>query len=152
MSNGRWQKRPEGSNWGAFGPDDPRGLNLLAPDQVLSARAEIITGEAFCLSLLLTLPGGRVLSITQSAMAAVASDHFAVDAYPAKLLGQLPAAKVPRYEHYLFKLGVILGELWNLGLLARATAVLGRCRFVLAAPPLNLPVRVGSRLTPVGIL
>jgi kynurenine formamidase len=336
MSKGRWKNRPEASNWGIFGPDDQRGrLNLLTSDRVLRARAEIVTGQAFCLSLPLRLPGGRVLSpmrvppalhvteangegrfnhpptrddgftdiecddgltmslqysthwdalshvgaffdadgdgvaeqvyyngfragndivphqdglggaralgievaaqtpivgravmvdlhaafggtgrpvavdigmlgqalqtapeegdililhtgfsdlliemdgapnpellragsialdgrdpalldwISESGIAAIASDNFAVEAYPARPPIKLPAAELPLHEHCLFKLGVILGELWNLGPLARAMAAQGRSRFFLSAPPLNLPGAVASPLTPVGIL
>ena len=32
MSTQRWRRRPLGSNWGEFGPDDQRGrLNLITP-------------------------------------------------------------------------------------------------------------------------
>ena len=31
----RWKRRPEGSNWGDFGPDDEIGrLNLITPAKV----------------------------------------------------------------------------------------------------------------------
>jgi len=34
--NPRWKRRPPGSNWGDWGPDDQLGrLNLLTPDKVL---------------------------------------------------------------------------------------------------------------------
>lgn len=34
----RWTHRPEGSNWGDFGPDDQIGrLNLLTPERVRAA-------------------------------------------------------------------------------------------------------------------
>ncbi len=59
----RWTNRPEGSNWGDFGPDDQRGrLNLLTPERVLRAVREVRTGERFCLSLPLDYPGGRLLN------------------------------------------------------------------------------------------
>lgn len=59
----RWKKRPEGSNWGDFGPDDQLGrLNLLTPEVRLKAAREIKTGEVFCLSLPLDLPGGTDLN------------------------------------------------------------------------------------------
>jgi hypothetical protein len=59
----RWKNRPEGSNWGDFGADDQRGrLNLLTPDRVVRAVAEVKTGRTFCLSLPLELPGGRLLN------------------------------------------------------------------------------------------
>ncbi len=61
-SNPRWKKRPEGSNWGDFGPDDQLGrLNLLTPAKVLQGVQEVRTGERFCLSLPLDLPGGSKL-------------------------------------------------------------------------------------------
>jgi hypothetical protein len=57
--NKRYAKRPEGSNWGDFGPDDQRGrLNLLTPERIRMAAAEIKEGIPFCLSLPLDLPGG----------------------------------------------------------------------------------------------
>ncbi len=62
MTN-RWKHRPEGSNWGDFGPDDQRGrLNLLTPERVVRAVAEVKTGHTFCLSLPLELPGGSLLN------------------------------------------------------------------------------------------
>jgi len=59
----RWKNRPEGSNWGEFGPDDQIGrLNLLTPQKVLQSIAEVREGRNFCLSLPLDLPGGNLLS------------------------------------------------------------------------------------------
>ena len=63
MTSQRWRVRPEGSTWGDFGADDQLGrLNLLTPERVRRAAAEIRTGRRFCLSLPLDYPGGRVLS------------------------------------------------------------------------------------------
>ncbi|MFA5665032.1 cyclase family protein [Castellaniella sp.] len=60
----RWTRRPEGSNWGDFGPDDQLGrLNLLGPEQVLKGVREVLAGRSFCLSLPLDLPGGNVLNV-----------------------------------------------------------------------------------------
>ena len=60
---GRWKQRPQGSTWGDFGADDELGrLNLLTPDKVKQAVKEVRTGEVFCLSLPLDLPGGNVLN------------------------------------------------------------------------------------------
>ena len=60
---GRWVNRPEGSNWGEFGPDDQRGrLNLLTSERVVQAVSEVRSGQRFCLSLPLDLPGGRDLN------------------------------------------------------------------------------------------
>ena len=59
----RWIVRPNGSNWGDFGEDDQLGrLNLITPDCVLRAIREVRTGQSFCLSLPLDLPGGNVLN------------------------------------------------------------------------------------------
>ncbi|MEP3244312.1 MAG: cyclase family protein [Sneathiella sp.] len=59
----RWINRPEGSNWGDFGQDDQNGrLNLITPAEIRQAAAEIQTGERFCLSLPLDLPGGNLLN------------------------------------------------------------------------------------------
>lgn len=61
--NPRWTRRPEGSTWGDFGPDDERGrLNLLTPQKVLEGVAEVREGLTFCLSLPLDKPGGNVLN------------------------------------------------------------------------------------------
>jgi len=58
----RWKNRPEGSNWGDFGPDDQVGrLNLLGPEQVMKGIAEVREGRAFCLSMPLDHPGGNAL-------------------------------------------------------------------------------------------
>src|SRR3546814_16145698 len=38
----RWTHRPDGSNWGDFGPDDELGrLHLLTPERVMRATEEI---------------------------------------------------------------------------------------------------------------
>jgi len=59
----RWVRRPAQSNWGDFGEDDQLGrLNLITPESVLRAIREVRTGQSFCLSLPLNLPGGNVLN------------------------------------------------------------------------------------------
>ncbi|WP_052223463.1 cyclase family protein [Novosphingobium malaysiense] len=53
----RWKNRPEGSNWGDFGPHDQIGrLNLITPERRRAAAAEVREGIAFCLSLPLDCP------------------------------------------------------------------------------------------------
>ena len=48
--NPRWKRRPPGSTWGDWGPDDQLGrLNLLTPDKVMKAVAEVKEGRTFCL-------------------------------------------------------------------------------------------------------
>ena len=59
----RWRHRPEGSNWGDFGPDDQLGrMNLITPECRLHALKEVREGHVFCLSLPLDYPGGSVLN------------------------------------------------------------------------------------------
>ena len=58
----RWKIRPNGANWGDFGPDDEIGrLNLITPDVRRQAFTEVQAGVVFCLSLPLTIPGGTVV-------------------------------------------------------------------------------------------
>ncbi len=53
----KWKQRPEGSNWGEFGPDDQLGrLNHLTEENTLQAAREIKVGRRFCLSLPLDVP------------------------------------------------------------------------------------------------
>jgi kynurenine formamidase len=61
--NPRWKRRPPGSTWGDWGPDDQLGrLNLLTANKVLKGIAEVKEGKAFCLSLPLDYPGGTVVN------------------------------------------------------------------------------------------
>ena len=63
----RWKQRPEGSNWGDFGPDDQRGrMNWVTREKVLQGVAEVKEGVTFCLSLPLDYPGGSVLNPRRS--------------------------------------------------------------------------------------
>ena len=60
----RFKQRPSGSTWGDFSEDDEIGrLNLLDQQKVLQAAKEIRTGNVFCLSLPLDLPGGNGLRL-----------------------------------------------------------------------------------------
>ena len=59
----RWVNRPQGSNWGDYGDDDQLGsLNRIGPEEIRAAVAEVREGIAFCLSLPLDYPGGRILA------------------------------------------------------------------------------------------
>jgi kynurenine formamidase len=65
--NPRWKRRPPGSTWGDWGPDDELGrLNLLTPKKVLQGAAEVKEGLSFCLSLPLDYPGGSKLNPRRS--------------------------------------------------------------------------------------
>jgi hypothetical protein len=87
--------------------------------------------------------------ISDSGLAALIADNYAVEVHPAA--GPLPSccAVLPLHEHCLFKLGIPLGELWQLTPLAEWLRAHGRSRFLLTAPPLRLPGAVGSPATPI---
>ncbi|WP_171961941.1 cyclase family protein [Bordetella trematum] len=89
--------------------------------------------------------------ITDSGIAAICADNYAVEAYPAR---ERPGRKslLPLHHHCLFKLGLPLAELWYLKDLAQALEAVGRHRFLLTAPPLRLPGAVGSPVTPIATL
>jgi kynurenine formamidase len=60
---GRYRQRPPGSTWGDFGEQDQLGrVNLIDRSKVLQAVAEVRTGQNFCLSLPLDLPGSNILN------------------------------------------------------------------------------------------
>jgi kynurenine formamidase len=59
----RWRRRPDGSTWGDYGPDDQLGrMNELTPEKVRQGVAEVREGRTFCLSLPLDHPGGSALN------------------------------------------------------------------------------------------
>ncbi len=87
--------------------------------------------------------------ISDSGIAAIAADNYAVErvGLPPSPGGE--PAFVPLHCHCLFKRGLPLGELWFLSDLARWLRAAGRSAFFLTAPPLRLPGAVGSPVTPV---
>jgi kynurenine formamidase len=87
--------------------------------------------------------------ITDSGLAALIADNYAVEAHPPSSQ-PVNCASLPLHEHCLFKLGVHLGEIWHLTPLANWLRANGRYRFLLTAPPLRLPGAVGSPATPIG--
>jgi len=89
--------------------------------------------------------------ITDSGLAVLAADNYAVEAHPA-ISHRGCCAALPLHEHCLFKLGIHLGEIWHLGPLAARLREQGRARFLLTAPPLRLPGAVGSPVTPIGTI
>jgi Putative cyclase len=82
--------------------------------------------------------------ITDSGLAALIADNYAVELIPGGPYKTTPHAILPLHEHCLFRNGIHLGELWYLGELARWLREHGRSRFLLTAPPLRLPGAVGS--------
>jgi kynurenine formamidase len=87
--------------------------------------------------------------ITDTGLAALIADNYAVEERVAHPAPGHRGALLPLHEHCLFKLGIHLGELWHLTPLAELLHALVRYRFLLTAPPLRLPGIVGSPLTPV---
>ncbi len=92
--------------------------------------------------------------ITDSGIAALIADNYAVERHPPRRLPAdgAPYPVLPLHEHCLFKLGLPLGELWYLKELADHLHALGRTRFLLTAPPLRLPGALGSPVTPIATL
>ena len=87
--------------------------------------------------------------ITDSGIAAIASDNLAIEAVGKTLADDYCGSTLPLHEHCLFKLGLPLGELWHLAELAKHLAAANRTRFMLTAPPLRLTGAVGSPVTPI---
>ena len=90
--------------------------------------------------------------IADTGVAAIAADNLAVER--SSTLGADPrmphrGPALPLHEHCLFKLGIMLGELWYLTELAAWLRQNHRSRFLLTAPPLRLPGAAGSPVTPV---
>jgi len=86
--------------------------------------------------------------ISDSGLAVLIADNYAVEAHPATShIGC--CATLPLHEHCLFKQGIHLGEMFHLTPLAQWLRANGRSRFLLTAPPLRLPGAVGSPTTAV---
>ena len=87
--------------------------------------------------------------ITDSGLAALIADNFAVEIIPVSPFKPMQHAALPLHERCIFKNGIHLGEIWYLTDLARWLRAHKRNRFLLTAPPLRLPGAVGSPATPV---
>mgnify|MGYP001627952458 FL=1 len=87
--------------------------------------------------------------IIDSGVAAIASDNLAVEAVGKKVPEGTRGSNLPIHELCLFRLGVHLGELWQLCDLAKWLNKNNRSRFLLTAPPLRLTGAVGSPVTPI---
>jgi len=87
--------------------------------------------------------------IIDSGVAAIASDNLAVEAVGKKVPEGTKGSNLPIHELCLFRLGVHLGELWQLCDLAKWLNENNRSRFLLTAPPLRLTGSVGSPVTPI---
>jgi kynurenine formamidase len=87
--------------------------------------------------------------ISDSGIAALIADNYAVEGIPSRARRSDDEEFVPLHVHCLFKLGLPLGELWYLTELADWLRNNKRYRFFLTAPPLRLPGAAGSPVTPV---
>ncbi|WKA26484.1 cyclase family protein [Bradyrhizobium roseum] len=147
--------------------DGPMLRQILAEDAI-----DILPGDILCLytgyaDVVLEMnrsPDAEILSsacavldgtcddlcdwITETGIAAIAADNYAVEAVPPRN-DRSKGLLLPLHEHCLFKLGIHLGELWQLGPLAHWLNSHGRSHFLLTAPPLRLPGAVGSPVTPI---
>jgi kynurenine formamidase len=88
--------------------------------------------------------------IDDSGLVALCADNAAVEStYRTAGEARGRHAFLPLHELCLFKLGIHLAELWYLRELAQWLAAHARNRFLLTAPPLDLPGAVGSPVTPL---
>jgi Putative cyclase len=87
--------------------------------------------------------------ISDSGLACLLADNYAVELIPTSLTKPKPHAMMPLHEHCLFKNGIHLGEMFYFTELARWLRERGRSRFLLTAPPLRLPGAVGSPSTAI---
>jgi hypothetical protein len=87
--------------------------------------------------------------ISDSGLACLLADNYAVELIPTSLTKPKPHAMMPLHEHCIFKNGIHLGEMWYFTELARWLREHKRSRFLLTAPPLRLPGAVGSPATPI---
>jgi hypothetical protein len=88
--------------------------------------------------------------IADSGLVALCADNPAVES--TARMGEGGAGRrplLPLHELCLFKLGIHLAELWYFGELAPWLTAHARSRFLLTAPPLDLPGAVGSPVTPL---
>ncbi|PND29984.1 hypothetical protein C1I89_31500 [Achromobacter pulmonis] len=113
-------------------------MNRQPDKEILDATGSVLDGR-----------DTRLLNwITDSGIAALCADNYAVEGLPAReALGRRPS--LPLHQHCLFKLGVPLAELWWVKDLADYLGQEGRTAFLLTAPPLRLPGAVGSPTTPI---
>jgi kynurenine formamidase len=89
--------------------------------------------------------------IDDSGLVALCADNAAVESMRPRSAARADGrhALLPLHELCLFKLGIHLAELWYLRELAQWLRQHERTRFLLTAPPLDLPGAVGSPVTPL---
>ena len=150
----------------AVGYDDL--MRVLEADRVTVERGDMVclyTGFADVILELKKNPDPKLLNatcggldgrdarllqwISDSGLACLIADNYAVELIPTSLTQPAPHAAMPLHEHCLFKNGIHLGEMWYLTELAGWLRAAKRSRFLLTAPALRLPGAVGSPATPI---
>ncbi len=138
-------------------------MRVLEADKVQVEKGDMVciyTGFADVILELAKTPDAKLLSntgtgldgrdakllqwVSDSGLAVLISDNYAVEIIPTSIFSPRPHAAMPLHEHCLFKNGIHLGEMWYLTELANWLRSHKRNRFLLTAPPLRLPGAVGS--------
>ena len=95
-------------------------------------------------------PGLSILTapwLHERRIAALASDTWGVEVRP----NELPGTFQPLHLILLVRMGLLVGEIWDLDALAADCAADGRYEFFFVGPPLLIPGAVGSPLNPQAI-
>jgi kynurenine formamidase len=82
-------------------------------------------------------------------IAAIATDTWGFEVRPNEF--DVPAFQ-PLHQVVIPNLGLTIGEMWDLELLATTCDELGRYEFLLSAPPLPITYAVGSPINPIAVL
>jgi len=131
-------------------PGDMLCIHTGFADVVLSMKGQPDAARLAASCAVLDGSDGKLRDwISQSGIATLIADNYAVEDRPYDFKGDGCNALLPLHELCLFKLGIHLGELWHLTLLANWLRERNRHAFLLTAPPLRLPGAVGSPLNPI---
>lgn len=115
------------------------GMNRSPDGEILARSCAVLDGR-----------DDRLLDwVSQSGIAAICADNFAVERYPNPPAPKDRFSILPLHNHCLFRIGVHLGELWYFTELQKWLREHDRTTFLLTAPPLRLPGAVGSPVTPI---
>ncbi|WP_345762761.1 cyclase family protein [Diaminobutyricibacter sp. McL0608] len=82
-------------------------------------------------------------------IAAIATDTWGFEVRPNEF--DVPAFQ-PLHQVVIPNIGLTIGEMWDLELLATTCERLGRYEFLLSAPPLPITYAVGSPINPIAVL
>ncbi|MGH8733251.1 MAG: diguanylate cyclase, partial [Burkholderiales bacterium] len=131
-------------------PGDMLLLYTGFTDEIVKMNKKVDPARAHAMCSVLDGRDKRLLQwITDSGLAALIADNYAVEERAAKPAPGYHGALLPLHEHCLFKNGIHLGEMFYFTELARWLRAHKRNRFLFTAPPLRLPGAVGSPATPI---